>query len=509
MKTEDNFKILLDIMHAANQHANRPAMVIEEETYTYKDLIGQAKSISHTLCNLKESVIGITAENRIETYASILAVLLTGKTYVMLHPDIPIERNRQIALQAGLELLLYSNLGDQVLPPDICVGRVCTTSYKPTYMAEHELYKKMKSNVPAYLIFTSGSTGDPKGVPISRNNLDAFYEAYQQLGWQVNENDRMLQMFELTFDVSVVSFLYPLTRGACVYTVPQHGLKYLNILDILERHQLTFAAIAPSVLRLSRAYFPEIQLPALRYLVVTAEATDLQLLGEFRPCIPNATVINLYGPTEATIYCTSYVIPTEGGKHHNGMAAIGKPFPGMEAIIANEKGHPLPPNQTGELWISGPQIMQGYWQAPEKSASCFVYRNDGKLFYRTGDRCQIDEEGDIIYCGRMDNQVKIQGFRIELGEIEYRVKQFYRNLADAVVLPICGPQGNYELHLAIERNATKEIAELEAYLQYHLPPYMLPKQIHLLNCFPLNKNNKTDRKKILQIIQNKDEYGYQ
>lgn len=96
-------------------------------------------------------------------------------------------------------------------------------------------------DVPAYIIFTSGSTGEPKGVPISRRNLNAFYKAYRALGWELDENDRMLQMFELTFDVSVVSFLYPLTLGACVYAVPQKGMKYLNVLDIMERHRLTFA----------------------------------------------------------------------------------------------------------------------------------------------------------------------------------------------------------------------------------------------------------------------------
>ena len=105
----------------------------------------------------------------------------------------------------------------------------------------------------------------------------------------------------------------------------------------MERHRLTFAAVAPSVLRLSRPYFGEISFPDLRYLIVTAEATDVNLLDEFRPCIPNATVINLYGPTEATIYCTSYVIPAEGAKHHNGMAAIGKPFPGKLYIFYDAK----------------------------------------------------------------------------------------------------------------------------------------------------------------------------
>lgn len=89
-------------------------------------------------------------------------------------------------------------------------------------------------NENAYIIFTSGSTGEPKGVPISRNNLNAFYNAYSHLDWQLDENDRMLQMFELTFDVSIVSFLFPLTIGACIYTVSPEGVKYINVIEILE-----------------------------------------------------------------------------------------------------------------------------------------------------------------------------------------------------------------------------------------------------------------------------------
>lgn len=354
-------------------------------------------------------------------------------------------------------------------------------------------------DVPAYIIFTSGSTGEPKGVPISRKNLNAFYRAYSALGWELDENDRMLQMFELTFDVSVVSFLYPLTLGACVYAVPQKGMKYLNVLDIMERHRLTFAAVAPSVLRLSRPYFGEISFPDLRYLIVTAEATDVNLLDEFRPCIPNAKVINLYGPTEATIYCTSYVIPAEGAKHHNGMAAIGKPFQGMDYMIASPSGKQLPTGETGELWIAGPQLMSGYWCAPEKTAECFVTDSSGKLYYRTGDLCLADTDGDIIYCGRKDTQVKIQGFRIELGEIEYHVKSFYRHTCNALVLPVYTPDGNCELHLVIEKDA-EETENLERYMQSHLPSYMLPRHIHFIHCFPQNNSNKIDRNQLLKYI---------
>ena len=116
----------------------------------------------------------------------------------------------------------------------------------------------------------TGRHSSSKTLPIilSSLSLNAFYTAYHRLGWQLDENDRMLQMFELTFDVSIVSFLYPLTLGACIYTVSPEGVKYINVIETLEKYDLTFAAVAPSLLQLLHPYFPEIHLPALRYLVV-------------------------------------------------------------------------------------------------------------------------------------------------------------------------------------------------------------------------------------------------
>lgn len=501
MKKKNDEDMLAVIARASICHAMRPALVIDDQAYTYRELFGLAGSICETLRNLKEDIIGITAENRVETYASILAVLFSGKTYVILHPDYPAERNCRIARQSGIGLLLYSGEDVNMLPADISAMRVSFSSHRPALPSAIVPYE-VNPDVPAYIIFTSGSTGEPKGVPISRKNLNAFYRAYSALGWELDENDRMLQMFELTFDVSVVSFLYPLTLGACVYAVPQKGMKYLNVLDIMERHRLTFAAVAPSVLRLSRPYFGEISFPDLRYLVVTAEATDVNLLDEFRPCIPNATVINLYGPTEATIYCTSYVVPAKGAKHHNGMAAIGKPFQGMDYMIASASGKQLPAGETGELWIAGPQLMSGYWCAPEKTAECFVRDSSGKLYYRTGDLCLADADGDIVYCGRMDTQVKIQGFRIELGEIEHHVRAFYRHTCNALVLPSHTPDGNCELHLVIEKDA-EDTEKLERYMLSRLPSYMVPRHIHFIPCFPQNNSNKIGRNQLLKYITQK------
>ncbi len=495
MKEMDMIK---DIVRAYRNYPDHVAFVIDDTSYTYQEVFARVRGIMPSVRDCPEDIIGIMAEDCIETYASILAVLLSGKTYVILHPNYPDSRNRSIAEATGMKQVLYGHESGicQSLPGKI---KCISTLELRDDNREHSLWEQVQDeNKNAYIIFTSGSTGIPKGVPISRKNLNAFYAAYHQLGWQLGPTDRMLQMFELTFDVSVVSSLYPLTLGASIYTVGTNKLKYMRVYELMEDKELTFAAMPPSLLQFLSPYFDEIHVPKLKYLVVTAEAANANLLQRFRSCAPNADFINLYGPTEATIYCTAYRIPPGGCKQHNGMVAIGRPFAGINAMIMDEKGMPVPAGEQGELWVSGEQIMQGYWQDKDRSRQVFA-RFNGKKYYKTGDLCSADSDGDIIYQGRKDYQVKIQGFRVELSEIEYRTKEFFSNETNAVVVPKKEDDGGCQLHLFVE-TAPHERDALLCYLKEHLPVYMLPTDIHFLEEFPLNTSGKIDRKTLTTLI---------
>ena len=490
-----------DIASAMEKHTTRNAFVINDIPYTYQFLSNMVYDFVHDLQKEHARIIAIIAEDRIEVYAAILAVLATGKTYVILHPAFPDNRNKTIAEQAKIELII----GNKTIwtTASWCRGFTCWDISSKLSENYTPITFQFSSKNPAYIIFTSGSTGLPKGVPISRDNLNAFYNAYRDLGWSLDYHDRMLQMFELTFDVSVVSFLYPLTLGACIYTVGYKDVKYLKVFDIMDRYELTFAAIPPSLLQLCSPYFNEINLPQLKYLVVTAEASPVDLLIKFRLCAPQAVFMNLYGPTESTIYCTAYRIPVQGAvKQHNGMIAIGKPFKNMEFKIIGNKDIPVGEYQEGELWISGPQVMSGYWNNQEKNKIAMVKDTDGKIFYKTGDICYSDSNGDLIYCGRKDSQVKIQGFRVELSEIENTTRQFFTKSCNVVAL-VMSVKEIQELHLVIEHEQC-DLTELKIHLKKKLPSYMIPKQIFCIPCFPLNTNNKIDRKAIIKMIENKN-----
>ena len=487
--------ILRDIVRSAGNYPNKDAFVIDGMAYSYGELFARVNGIHSFLAEREEDIIGVVAENRIETYASILAVLLSGKTYVILHPHYPDNRNNKIREAGDIRVVLYGDECRMTESMPENVNFICTREIRGERKAE---YRYGEADSKAYIIFTSGSTGEPKGVPITRRNLNAFYTAYSALGWELGADDRMLQMFELTFDVSVVSTLYPLTVGASVYTVGTGEMKYTKVYELLEDERLTFAAIAPSLLQFLSPYFDEIRLPDLKYLIVTAEAAQADVLARFRACAPNAEFVNLYGPTEATIYCTAYRIPREECKHYHGMIAIGKPFEGMDVLIADEEGNALGEGEKGELWVCGAQVMDGYWKDREKSEQVLV-RRDGRVFYKTGDLCYADLDGDVIYCGRKDYQVKVQGFRVELNEIEYTARKFYKEEKNVVVVAKKEDDGGCQLHLFVEA-AECDTKSLLEFMKMHLPVYMLPSRVHTLEVFPLGTSNKIDRKKLLSLV---------
>src|SRR5262249_52077554 len=187
--------------------------------------------------------------------------------------------------------------------------------------------------------------------------------------YDFNRNDRFLQMFELTFDLSVFSFLVPLSVGASFYPLPQKGMAYLEVADILETQEISVALMVPSVISYLRPYFGEISLPRVRYSLFCGEALYHETLSAWAECVRNAKIENLYGPTEATIFCLRYEWQPGEPAHPQGqgIVPIGRPMEGMSAFLAKEDTS----YEEGELCLSGEQVTLAYWNDPSKSAVSF------------------------------------------------------------------------------------------------------------------------------------------
>jgi amino acid adenylation domain-containing protein len=486
-----NSIVLSSFINQLTHQPEKTAFCIDDVHYSYHDLALEITTIRKALQNTPKisEPIGLIANDDLTTYASIWAIWLEGHSYVPLHPKQPKERNREIIDQAKSSILLNSNaeiLTDQV--------ETIHTSTLPKFSDEITI-KEFQDSKYAYVLFTSGSTGNPKGVPITRGNLASFVTSFLSIDFKLNSNDRFLQCFDLTFDVSVQCFLIPLLHGASVFTIPHHAIKYSYVYGLLEDHQLTFATMAPSMVRYLQPYFEELDLKSLKYSLLTAEASYSTLIDEWSKCIPNASIYNFYGPTEGTIYCTYYKYQkNQYNQQINGILNIGEPMNGFTAVIIDENNNIITTPQKGELCISGEQVTSGYLSEADKNKTTFISLNvnDKKqLFYKTGDICYY-EKNLLMYVGRMDQQVKIQGYRVELSEIEFHAREALKG-KNTIAVTYTHITQTKEIALFIEDEQVDEIA-LKQYLKTKLPSYMIPSKYLLQKTFPLNSNGKIDRK---------------
>lgn len=493
--------ILIPIRDSIRKYSGRNAFYIQDEAYTYRQLarrISTIRSIVRT-ANIDEQIWGLAIQDNLDTYAAIFALWMEGKCYVPLHPSWPSDRIASIIEQIGCHNVIATE--DDALS-GVVTSAPFTTHYTPKAMYTTDLlddWRNVGENNLAYILFTSGSTGTPKGVQLTRGNIATFMDSFWKTGITIDETDHCMQVFDLTFDVSVQSYLVPLSRGACCYTVPYGHVKYLYAAGLIQEQGITFGAMAPSMLTYLRPYFEEFDASSIRQTILTAEACPVDLMEDWYKCAKNTEIYDFYGPTEATIYCTYYKL-TRGGikKSLNGIISIGKPMTSVIAKILDENGNELPNGEKGELCVAGAQLTPGYWKNEEKNQSSF-FMKDGLRYYHTGDLCFMDIEGDIMYSGRIDQQAKIQGFRVELGEIEFHAREFFSNEKRVVAIAFQNAQNLTEIAMFFE-SAEMETTSLKEYMRSKMPAYMIPTRFIFLEKFPLNKSEKVDRNTLKQMI---------
>ncbi|MBR5175307.1 MAG: amino acid adenylation domain-containing protein [Bacteroidales bacterium] len=492
-------EVVAPLLYQIREHSERKAFYIDDEFYSYGEFGHYVSGIRRSLRGegVVGDKVGLVINNDIQTYASIFALWFEGMSYVPLHPNWPLERCLDIVEQVGLRLILDSSFTSRYSD----IPLVQTSGMTDDRMVMVDAVDVPDSEL-SYILFTSGSTGRPKGVQISRQNVAAFLNSFWQTGISISEDDRCLQCFDLSFDVSVQSYLVALTRGACVYTVPYGQMKFLSVAGLIDENRITFGAMAPSTLRYLQPYFEELDFSDFRQCIITAEAGHLDLVQDWLKYAPNTTVYDFYGPTEGTVYATFYRVKNDGtDKTYNGIISIGKPLANVTGMILDEDGRKVGLGEKGELCIAGPQVTPGYWKNEEKNKEAFSeieYEGAPLRIYHTGDLCYQDADGDIMYSGRIDNQAKIQGFRVELSEIEFHAHTSLEG-KNVVCVAYQNEKKLDEIALFIE-SAPMDTDELIRYLRSKMPQYMIPARYIFLDAFPINQNGKIDRKAIKSMI---------
>lgn len=466
------------IANQIHTHPEKTWCVIEQKTFTYGDLSNYIQdyqlSISHS-----EDSIGVVLRNDFETYAALIACWMCGKSYVPLNPDYPTQRLQDIIDASGLKRVLDSqNIGLPQIKKIELLTKQSVNSFRWKLITAEN-----RDN--AYILFTSGTTGKPKGVPITFGNLQAFFDGFWELGYDLTDQDKFLQMFELTFDLSVMSFGVPTLLGASFYVPSQKLVKPLALYDTLESENISFALMVPSAVEMLAPYADELELPHLKVSQFCGEALKISQVAVWAKACPQTQIDNVYGPTEATIYCTRYTVPSDltNCLHKNGIVCIGKPMKTVSLLL----------DDTQELCLGGDQTTKGYLHANEEQRSKF-FEKDGIWFYKSGDIGSFDKP-DYFCHGRSDDQIKIQGYRIELSEIEFAGTKILPEILNRCLA--VETMNGWELHLVFD---TEKIPFDISQVNEHLPDYMHIKEVHAVHPFPLNANGKVDKKALKGII---------
>ncbi len=484
-----------NILNAFESHKEREAFYIDGKYYTYDAFSKRVGAILNAINaqNIKpHSLIGILTFDSLDTYASIVATLFSSHGFVPLNINYPRERNAEIIDFANIQIILSSGENEftQRIKDQTLINTITLSDHK--FLPE-EVSHQVKS-----ILFTSGTTGKPKGVPYTIKNinttLDSFFDLYK-----VSHIDRFLQMFELTFDMSMLSYLPALCKGACVYTVPSSGIRYLTAIKLMKDQNITFAAMVPSTLTMLKPYFKDIRLEHLRYSVLGGEPFNIDLAKGWSSCIPNAEIHNISGPTESCMACMGYVLDSNFSKNktHNHILAFGFPWKNTHAVIINEKQELCEPKQTGELCFAGNNMMHGYFNHKELNKEVF-FEIDGESYYKTGDLAFKDEAGCFYSCGRKDQQVKIQGFRVELLELENTVKNHLK-FDEVAAISIKTSAGFHEIHLIVGSVEFDQL-DLKNELKKILPSYMIPTSIVGVDKIPKTLHGKVDRQFLKTLI---------
>jgi D-alanine--poly(phosphoribitol) ligase subunit 1 len=513
------------IANAATQYSTRPAVWACGETLTYGEFWREAGAIGRGL--LQAGVqpgdrVAILSARSVTAYTAILAVLRAGCTYVPLNPRFPLARNRTMLAASQATALIvdrksaahYSELLDEprnnlrlvVCPePQTTLRSAGLSVIDQADLGREDdefIWPEPKPEDLAYLLFTSGSTGAPKGAPIRHRSVCDYIKSVSALT-PVTSEDRLIQLVDLTFDLSAHDMFLSWSSGASIVSVPENAT--LIAPRFVQDQEVTGWLSVPSAVGLAHqaGLLEPSALPSLRFSHFCGEALPRSVAEIWSRAAPNSKIYNLYGPTEATIAFSYYqYIPGEAGPP---AIPIGRPLKGQDMAIFDQVGRRLSLGETGEIHLAGSQLSPGYWRASHLDAERFVTR-DGQRWYRTGDVGRLENDG-YHYLGRIDRQTKIRGYRVELLEIEGALRSASgQEVVAAVPWPLLG-EGVAEGVVGFVTGGAVHANDIRAQISNSLPDYMVPSRIIFLDEMPLNANDKVDYKALEERLNKLERSG--
>ncbi|WP_339143247.1 amino acid adenylation domain-containing protein [Pseudoalteromonas galatheae] len=473
------------LQHTFAQYKDKIAIVDDSGTYSYQalqKLVEKYTTLIQTQPLHHNCFIGVYCQRSVHMVAAMLAILRSGHAYLPLDPDYPVVRIEHMVNDSNAQLILC----DYKLETRCQLFNVPVLSLQCNHgeVATHEdLSPCTAINSLAYVIYTSGSTGKPKGVTVSHLALRNFITAMQET-FVLSTNTRALAVTSISFDIHVLELYLPLLSGGRIHlATAEQGKDPQQLQSLIDRAGINFIQATPTSLGMLKNF--NVQFNANTTVLSGGEALPLELQHYLNQ--QNVSLWNMYGPTETTVWSSIALLKHDDDIH------LGKPIANTQFYVVNKHHQILPRGATGELLITGDGLANGYLNLPQQTAEKFVLLNitdTQTSAYKTGDLVKIDSKGQLIYQGRIDQQIKLNGFRIEISEIENTISQYQGIDAVAVVLN----QANM-LTAFIVTQSPKDInlIALRQYIAERLPHFMQPAEIRVLEQLPLTPNGKTDK----------------
>ncbi|MFF6999927.1 AMP-binding protein [Streptomyces sp. NPDC008313] len=435
--------------------------------------------------------------------AMFLACSSLGLTFVPVSPETPLKRLLTVMETVGPALYVQAVDGRREgVPGDVGTGQFgpegLLVERRPEPRVRHR--REPVGTDTAYMIFTSGTTGRPKGVVMSHRGVVSFYRGMLQHAI-VTRHDRVATTSPLQFDFSLLDIGLALGSGAAVVPVPRDTLRWpRRFVRFLQEMEVTQVDGVPSIwrsaLRHEAAQLAELH--RMRGILFCGEDFPLPELRRLQELLPQARIVNCYGATES-MACSFTDVPNPLPEDLEKLS-IGFAHPGAEMMIVDESGRVVEePGVMGEIHLRTPALFTGYWDDPEATRAAQVPDpldpRSGQLVLRTGDLAYRGRGGEMYFCGRIDSQVQIRGNRVETGEVERKILEYPGITAAAVLViqradrdPVLGAF----VSMAPDVPAPKG-TELSAFCAETLPAYMAPRELHVLDDWPVTAHGKTDR----------------
>ena len=531
---------LLDLIEHGAVHAGPEKVAVRagergERSLTYGRLLEGAYSIAGRLGRAgigHGDRVGVWMEKSPATVQAILGILYAGAAYVPLDPRSPWRRCQTIAMDCGMSGLIVDALSLSSLPdlldgwsPRLVLVDTESEEARGTLAAQVprvpvETLAEAVASAPdrqaarpspedlAYLLYTSGSTGTPKGVVHTHRSGTAFTRWILER-FAIRSNDVFSSHAPFHFDLSISDLYAALGAGATVHLI---GTTEAMLAPYLVRKVpewgITVWYSVPSILvaMLDRGGLERAGFGRVRILFFAGEVFPTPQLRRLRRALPEVGLYNLFGPTETNV-CTYYEVPPDIPDDTTAPIPIGRACEHLETFVLDDDGQEVGEGVEGTLWARGGNLMQGYWNDRERTATSLQPDPRGRLglAYCTGDRVKLLASGDYQFLGRRDHMIKTRGYRVELGEIESALTA-HPDVLEAVVVPLPDPQlGNRLVASIVPRTGRQPSpGELRGFCTERLPLYMVPEQLEVLITFPRTSTGKADRQALTRSWMTKE-----